>query len=410
MNPLGVWMDGAKVGELSRHRSALTFTYTAAALEEFGLGRPLLSVSMPTRPRPFRGAVPHAFFNGLLPEGEARQMIAYDFGVEESDVLGLLGALGRDCAGALVVIPGDEVPEVSATPEPIGEEDVSERLARLGVHPLGVDGRVRASLAGMQRKLLLSGREGGWGLPVGGAPSTHILKPPHHDLRFPQMIANEALCLRAAHHLGLPVAKVEVGSFAGTDVLIVERYDRTPRDDAGGVARIHQEDFCQATAIDGTRLRKYEEGGGPSLRMCARTLTDWSRDPYQRELLLELITFNVLVGNGDCHGKNLSLLHDQAGGVRLAPAYDIFSTIWYEAASTVPGMFVNDVRELSEISKADLISEAISWGLGADVAAARVERVLAAGEDALLRAAGEIECPEELVHTLISRSRALASA
>ena len=403
-------MYGAKVGDLTRRRSALSFTYSDEALEQFGLGRPLLSVSMPTRPRPYNGAVPSAFFNGLLPEGDARQMIAYDFGVDDSDVLGLLGAIGRDCAGALVIAPNDESPELDGTPEPITDADVAARLGRLGVAPLGVDGKVRASLAGMQRKLLLSRMGNGWGLPVDGAPSTHILKPPHHDARFPHMIANEALCLRAARHLGVTAAGVEVGSFDGMPVLIIERYDRSRADEEGRVSRLHQEDFCQAAAIDGTRLRKYEEGGGPPLQACARILTDWSLGRDQLEQLLDRVTLNVLVGNGDAHGKNFSLLHDRAGGVRLAPAYDVFSSIWYEAASTVPGMFVNGVRELTAITRADLVSEAVGWGLTADVAGAHVEKILARGEAALVRAADEIECPEGLVDTLSARARALASS
>jgi serine/threonine-protein kinase HipA len=402
-------MQGTIIGELARQRRELTFTYSPGALEQFGLGVPLLSVSAPSRPRSYRGATPYAFFNGLLPEGDAREMIAYDIGLDASDVMAMLEALGRDCAGALVILPAGEAPNEGGLPEPVADTEIAERLRRLGTYPLGIDDRVRASLAGMQRKLLLSRTQAGrWGLPVNGAPSTHILKPPHHDVRFPHMIENEALCMRIARHLALPVARVDVDAFEDMPVLIIERYDRSAPDADGRVCRLHQEDFCQASAIDGTRLRKYQDSGGPSLAQCAAILSDWSRDSDQLDELLDLATLNVLIGNADAHGKNVSLLHDAAGQVGLAPAYDVFSTIWYSAAGTVPGMFVNGVRDIRTIGRDDLIAEAVGWGLSADSAAARIERILESAERAIVQAASEIACPEELVDLLVGRSRTLA--
>lgn len=407
---LDVWMYGMHVGALTRRRGRLTFNYSDEARAEYGLGAPLLSVSLPTQAQTHSGDSVHAFFNGLLPEGEAREMIAYDFGVDADDVLGMLEVLGRDCAGALVVLPAGQPLSGNGLPEPINESAVAERLRRLGIHPLGVDGKVRASLAGLQRKLLLARLDEGWGLPVDGAPSTHIVKPPHHDARFPDMIANEAICMRIAQHLGLSVAPVEVGSFDGTTVLIIERYDRSRPDDAGRVTRVHQEDFCQASGIDGTRLGKYEETGGPSLRHCAEILSDWSRADEQLERLLGVATLNVLVGNGDAHGKNLSLLHGQDGSVELAPAYDVFSTLFYPDASITPGMFVNNVNDIAAVTPDDMVAEAVGWGLDRGRAAARVAGVLERAEAAVLAAAAELDSPEALVAMLANRARNLSAA
>nr|WP_320412910.1 HipA domain-containing protein [Candidatus Microthrix sp.] len=41
--------------------------------------------------------------------------------------------------------------------------------------------------------------------------------------------------------------------------------------------------------------------------------------------LLEQVVVNMVVGNADLHGKNLSLLHRE-GVVSLAPCYDVMST------------------------------------------------------------------------------------
>ena len=407
MSRLAVWMHGTKIGTLQESRGSLAFSYTDEALE-LGVGRPLLSVSMPTRPGAYRGRTPAAFFEGLLPEGEARRMIAYDFDVAD-EVFALLSLLGRDCAGALIVLPDGEAPQPSGLPESIDEVEVGRRLRNLPDHPLGVDDKVRASLAGMQQKLLLARLDDGWGLPVNGAPSTHILKPPSRDVRCPDLIVNEAFCLRIGRHLGLEVAEVEIGEFDGVPVLIIERFDRTASDAEGKVSRVHQEDSCQAHGIDGSYTGKYERSGGPSLRQCATLLGRWSREGDALERLLGAATLTVLVGNADGHGKNLSLLHSREGAIRLAPVYDVFSSLWYLEHSVEPGMRVNGVADLGAVSRDDLFAEAASWGLRRDAAATRIEELLSRADDAISRAADDLGPPESLVELLQARAHALCT-
>ena len=405
MSRLAVWMYGTQVGVLSRRRDALGFSYTQGALDD-GLGRPLLSVAMPTRPAAYRGAVPAAFFDGLLPEGEARRMIAFDFGVDERDVMGLLTAIGRDCAGALVIIPDGDALDEGGVAEPIGDGQVAQRLRALRFAPLGVDQRVRVSLAGVQEKLLLARAGGGWGLPIDGAPSTHIVKPAHQFLA--DSIANEAFCMRLARHLDIPAASVETREFEGIPVLVVERYDRdrAPAGD-GRVTRLHQEDFCQARALP--TQRKYEQHGGASLRQCAETLSRWSRRADQLSQLLDYVTLNVLVGNADAHAKNLSLLHEPGGEVRLAPAYDVMSTVQYPNVSTIPGMFVNAVRDINDVRREDLIAEAVSWGMAPGPAAEQIERVVRGAGEAIGPAAAETRPPDDLVERVQARRQTLGA-
>lgn len=404
MVTLAVWMYGRQVGVLSRSRRELSFAYSEGAIE-LGAGRPLVSTSMPVRARPYGDGVAKPFFDGLLPEGEARRMIAYDFDLDPSDVFGLLAALGRDCAGALVIVPEAEQLGEAGVPEPISDAEVAERIRKLRVAPLGVDQRVRASLAGMQEKLLLARVDEGWGLPVDGAPSTHILKPRHPFLQ--DLVVNEAFCMRIAYQLGVRAASVDVGVFDDLEVLVVERYDRALGDDGVNVMRLHQEDFCQAYALDADR--KYEERGGPSLSRCAELLERWSSgDELNR--LLDIVTLNVVVGNADAHAKNLSILHTPGGEVQLAPAYDVMSTIYYETVSTTPAMFVNGVQDINAITRDDIVAEAVGWGLSVDAIAPRVDELLAGAEEAVDSAAADIEPPEDLHEVLRSRAQALAAA
>jgi serine/threonine-protein kinase HipA len=358
-NALAVWLYGTKVAVVEQERGRLRLTYTIEALDRYALGVPLLSLALPLTARRYPHGVVRAFLEGLLPEGEPRRAVAADFDLRAGDTYGLIRALGRDCAGALVIQPDDEPapPQpTTRTAEPLTEAAIADLVANLRSAPLGVHARVRVSLAGVHEKLLLTRMvDGSWGRPVEGTPSTHILKP--QIAEYPNTVENEAFCLRLAKHLGLPVPAVETLTISGRRVVIVERYDRVVHTD-GAVERIHQEDFCQATAIPPEK--KYEEDGGPKLRQIA-TILQGVAGPDSLETLLRVVTVNVLIGNGDAHGKNFSLLHDASGSLRLAPCYDLLSTLVY--GDDRLAMYIDDVRRTNRVTADRIVNEAARWGL-----------------------------------------------
>ncbi|MGD0043376.1 MAG: HipA N-terminal domain-containing protein, partial [Isosphaeraceae bacterium] len=241
---LTIWLYGQPVAIVEEERRRLRLTYTSEALSRYALGTPLLSLSLPLRPERHTQGVVRPFLDGLLPEGESRLTVARDFNLRASDTFGLIRAIGRDCAGALVIQPAEEPPPPPAstlTAEPLTEQEVSELIANLRTAPLGIDERVRLSLGGVQEKLLLTRLpDGRWGRPVDGTPTTHIVKPQIE--RFLATVENEAFCMRVAKRLGLSVAHVETTMIGGRKLLVVERFDRVV-DKTGAVARIHQEDF-----------------------------------------------------------------------------------------------------------------------------------------------------------------------
>ncbi|MGH9301124.1 MAG: HipA domain-containing protein, partial [Acidimicrobiales bacterium] len=334
----------------------LRLAYTDAARRRWPLNTPLISLSMPvsTRPYPDRRAAP--FFDGMLPEGDVRRMLAYDLAIPDGDTFGLLHALGRDCAGALVLVPvsAGRPPSPSlSSAEPVTDDEIARRLADLRTAPLGVDDRVRVSLPGTQGKLLLTRTSGSWVLPINGTPSTHILKPPIPG--FDQSVENEAFCMRLATRLGLEAAPIEIAAFAGSPVLVVERFDRhkTP---SGEIIRSHQEDVCQAMSVP--VRSKYEQDGGPSLKAIATLLRRWPLSMGVLPELLRTVVFTTVIGDADRHGKNIAIVHEPDGTLRLAPLYDTMSTRYYSHVSVVPGMFINDVRDIDAVRAADFIAEA----------------------------------------------------
>lgn len=153
------------IAVLTKLRSSAVLRYTPEALDR-GLGIPVLSVSLPTVNRPLRGTSVHAFFSGLLPEGDARRMIAHDFGIDPGDTFALLATLGRDCAGALVILPdGHDLP-AEATPTPISDAEIADRIRNLRFSPLGVDQDLRVSLARDARETSPRPRREGLGTPA----------------------------------------------------------------------------------------------------------------------------------------------------------------------------------------------------------------------------------------------------
>ncbi len=383
---LVAWLYDTPVAVLIRGPEfRIRLEWRPEGIERWGLGSPALSVGLPIGapigPRDMRGL---DFFENMLPEGPALERMAALAGVRPVDTYGILAAFGRDCAGAIMVLPDGDRPGGNADSGyfPITLGDLQRVISALDVAPLGAapERGFRPSLAGFQRKALLGRADDGtWQFPSGDAPSTWILKPdgPH------AMAANEATCLRLAAACGLPVPEVELLDVAGLPVLAVKRYDRQDAPAGGIPVRVHQEDGCQATATPPGL--KHQEQGGRALRDLADVIRNFG-DPRDVTSLLRRTTFNMAVGNADAHAKNFSILHAPASpAVRLAPLYDVLSTIALELtdsagrpmqADTYLGQRVGGQADIRTVTAASLIDEAATWGIRRHTASAVVTETL----------------------------------
>lgn len=404
---LAVWLYGDKVAVIDEERHRTRLIYTEQALSRYPLGTPLLSLTLPLRPQRFTQGVVRPFLDGLLPEGQSRLAVAEDFNVLASDTYALIRAIGRDCAGAIVIQPDNEPPPQPPSTlraEPLSESEIESLIANLRAAPLGVDERVRVSLGGVQEKLLLTRMpDGSWGRPVDGTPSTHILKP--EITRFPLTVENEAFCMRIAANLGVPVAAVETTVIGGRKLLVVKRYDRIVRAD-GVVERIHQEDFCQATAA--VPDNKYEGDGGPSLLRVAGLLQTVAA-PDAIEDLLKAVTINALIGNGDAHAKNYSILHQVTGTLTLAPLYDLLCTLYY--GDDRLAMFIDSVHRTNQVTVERIAKEALRWGMSTDRAITIVLDLLERAPAAIAASRDETEgVPEKMVSMIEGQLAQLRSS
>ena len=295
-----------------------------------------LSTSMPLVQEAHGDAVVRPFLQGLLPDDpEVRRRWGRRFGVSANNPFSLLGHVGEDCPGACRFVREDRLRGVLDGAEDrvewLTNEDMEARIAELEADraawlPARHGGYF--SLAGAQSKFaVLRASDGRWGVPHGRIATSHIVKPAIAG--FPGILENERETLRAAAAHGLAVVSAEVLAWGERSALVVDRYDRRIRTD-GRLDRIHQEDLCQALAVSPDR--KYQSEGGPGPADVARVLRDHSTRPEADvRSVFEWLRFSHEHASTDGHAKNLALLIEPEGQVRLAPFYDMASMHPYAA-------------------------------------------------------------------------------
>ena len=354
---LEVWLLGSHVGTLMQIDGRLSFAYTAQWLESAAasaVGSPL-SQSLPLQAEPFDDRAARPFFAGLLPEGEKRRLIAQALHASRQNDFALLDGIGGECAGAVTLLEPGQTPAAADAPAAVRWLDVPALLRLLDDMPqrpmlAGQEG-LRLSLAGAQDKLpvvvnLADGER--IGLPLFGAPSTHILKPTIAGIEG--SVFNEAFCMTLAGALKLSVAPVRIQRIVDRCVLLVQRYDRLPVLEGSPIKRLHQEDFCQALGVPPEH--KYQNEGGPDLAQAFGLLRRATRPSAPHILrLLDVVVFNALIGNHDAHGKNFSLLYGaQGSGVGLAPLYDALCTAVYSHLTDKMAMKIGGKYRFSEVT------------------------------------------------------------
>jgi len=354
--------DRADVRLFGRHAGVLSIVdemrspegwHFAYAADYLASGTPVsLSVSLPVRAEPFEGAVVRNWFCNLLPEGAVRDVLERRLRLPARDDFALLAAIGGECAGAVAVGASDARTSAARRDEP----DLETMLAAQGddagegaFAALGTPHRL--SLAGAQDKIaVVREADGRLRLPVGDELSTHIVKP--DSLRVRGLRDFEALGLALARSIGLDAVAAEPIEIAGRKALLVARYDRVAQ--ANRVARLHQEDFCQALGYPPEL--KYEAQGGPSLAACATLIRSTLRlGPNALRGFLDWVIYNGVIANADAHAKNLALLSGEDARRRLAPFYDVVPTavIAESLVDREPALRIGNATNVDRIAAAD---------------------------------------------------------
>ncbi|HZH05300.1 MAG TPA: type II toxin-antitoxin system HipA family toxin [Lautropia sp.] len=329
-------MNGELVGHWSRGRTSTeTFRYSPQWPRSPN-ARPLsLSLPIPLRDTPHSGPVVANYFDNLLPERrEVRERVQRLYRTRSTQAHDLLEAIGRDCIGAVQLLPEGDTPVGydRIDGKKMSEADIEELLrATVTKQPGGATQEdFRISIAGMQEKTALLRKGKTWYRPTGATPTTHILKLPlgqlPNQLDLRTSVENEWLCQRLLDGFGLPTARTEIATFGAQKALVVERFDRRvlPGGAHGSwIARLPQEDFCQATGMPAHR--KYEVDGGPGVVQCLDILAAGANADGDRLVFaLAQLAFWLLAAT-DGHAKNFSIHLHRDNRFTLTPLYDVLS-------------------------------------------------------------------------------------
>src|ERR1035441_1690723 len=192
---LDVYIGDDIVGQLVQDDGGqISFGYAEAWLNKPGTVP--LSRSLPLRAERFRAKECRGFFAGILPEEAKREIIARNLGISARNDYAMLERIGGECAGAVTFVPaGGALPERSYDYRKLSDKELAGILRELAKSPVLAQDKVAVRIEG-----------GEVSVPLGGAPSTHILKPAVE--RFEGVVFNEALCMKLAAASGLPAAAV----------------------------------------------------------------------------------------------------------------------------------------------------------------------------------------------------------
>lgn len=330
----------------------------------------------------------HAFFDNLVAEGWLRRAQARALRVGEDERFALLLGFGCDLAGAVSIV--DPAP-AGGLIVPVDDRAVSAALAN------------RASLSGIQRKLLVVRSGRGFRPAQEREVSTHIAKLATGSLR--EIVEIEYLATLAARSLlpGDPIVKAEIGSVEGLSepALLVERFDRT----AGG-RKLHFEEFNQLFGKGGGD-DKYDgayEDMGAFIQRAPECL------PAEADRLYRRILACLLLGNTDAHLKNFAMFHTR-DGLRLTPSYDIVAASLFPEYQTI-ALSIGQAGELGlgQLKPKHLAAMGAGFGLSAEAMIAAIDAVgarLPAAEEAIAGSeVGDAEIRNRLIQGMKRRWRA----
>lgn len=327
-----------------------------------------ISLRLPLREKPFGTGETAAFFEGLVPEGSMRAMFRKMLHRDGDAYPRLLSRLGDESIGAIMFSKSDELDPDSRGYVELDPGWVGSFLEAPRRFAAGMGVKTRLSLAGAQGKVGLYRDGDAWFMPMGFAPSTHIVKI--WDADIPDETLNEAVCLETARILELKPEKFSlIGAGDGRALIALERYDRVVVPGCDVVDgrpvpwRLHQEDMCQASGL--SPAFKYEPTDGRYANRIATVLQERSSHPSEdRAMAFDRLCFDYLVGNCDNHLKNRALLYDTDWGeARLAPLYDVVSTAVYDGFDREMGVSMCRSRSIDDVTPTDVAETAKAMGV-----------------------------------------------
>lgn len=320
-NRHAVWLYDKRIGWLFHHDNYTWFEFC----EDYSSdrNRPVLGLRFEEKlhERSSANLKLPPWFSNLLPEGILRDWIAAERNVSPDREIELLTQVGHDLPGAVRIFPdgAHSVEDLTEIASSISNAEYTER----DDHP-----EWKFSLAGVGIKFSTLRRGDKFSCTATGEGGDWILKLP--DPIFSDVPKNEYTMMRFAHAVGIEVPEVALVHRDNTSGIpdsawrsneeyayAVRRFDRGNKREL-----IHIEDLAQVRGV--YPVNKYQGNFETVAALIYRQRDSASLDEFVRRLV-----FFVLIGNGDAHLKNWSLIYRDRRVPTLSPAYDIVSTEVY---------------------------------------------------------------------------------
>jgi serine/threonine-protein kinase HipA len=316
--------NGEPVGVLARTSQGAEFTYDEAFRARCLLTRSIgvaCTLSPYSAKHSVTGINVHPFFAGLLPEGLRLKALRNSLKTSEDDLFTMLIALGEESIGDVFVVSDTSLQDERLAPISLEQADFHALLEE-SINPSLKKDAVDIGVPGVMPKLSASMIT--FPVRVKERRKEYILKLQPKE--YPRLIQNEAFFMTMAKACGFTTAEVKiVEDSKGHSGLLVTRFDRIFNKETKTFRRLHQEDACQLVGAyphDKYRL--------PAKRIC-EAIAKFSAAPIiDLKKFIDLYIFSYMIGNGDLHAKNVSLLaREDSELLALSPCYDIVSTLPY---------------------------------------------------------------------------------
>ncbi len=316
------------IGVLTHHSSNRNVLFFNPEYVTAGEGRPTFTLLQRMNDQYLQKSITSSqkvvpVISNLLPESAMREWVAKSLKVDINNDFALLAHFGANLPGALMLerLAPNKIPDWV-------EEKNSGRIITVKT-PTADD----VSLAGVQIKF--SGnksKDGRYNLRPSN-DNTLIIKTPSTVHR--NVPENEYSSMKLAQAIGVIIPEINLVNLDALDnlpdiqlpnekyVYTIKRFDRVEAQ--RGISRIHMEDFAQIT-----ELYPHEKYDGVNYEIIGGVIYRYSEQPLEDiQQMARRLLANILLGNGDAHLKNWSMIYPDKIGAVLSPAYDIVSTMVY---------------------------------------------------------------------------------
>ncbi|QBZ83847.1 Serine/threonine-protein kinase HipA [Hydrogenovibrio crunogenus] len=328
---LRITLQGVEIGVLTHYtggKNILTFSPDYIAIPEYLKPtislRQIITKSFVEKPIVSNQKIMPILSN-LLPEGALREWMAKSLKTHPDNEFALMAYAGKNLTGGIIAIP------ISKGEIPPWALDSRQSTDPVQINVTAPENKF--SLAGIQMKFSSKREDGRFLITDDTNGDSWIIKTP--STQHKNVPENEFTAMTLAKIAGIEIPEIKLIKLSDLDNLpdiklpdeefayAIKRFDRKAK--ADGFQRLHTEDFAQILNLYPTQ--KYDKVNYEQMGLIIKDFSQ--KGLFDVQQFAKRLLINILLGNGDAHIKNWSMIYHDQQTPQLSPAYDILSTMVY---------------------------------------------------------------------------------